>query len=49
MSNKNAPVPAKGKTEAPVPAKGKTVVPECVQKKSERDSKLLVEKEKVRN
>lgn len=47
MSNKNAPVPAKGKTEAPVPAKGKTVVPECVQKKSERDSKLLVEREKV--
>ena len=45
MSNKNAPVPAKGKTE--VPAKGKTVVPECVQKKSERDSKLLVEREKV--
>ena len=49
MSTKNAPVKAaQGKVVAPVvPAKGKTVVPECVQKKSERDSKLLVEKEKV--
>jgi len=49
MSTKNAPVKAaQEKVVAPVvPAKGKTVVPECVQKKSERDSKLLVEKEKV--
>jgi len=37
----------KAPVKAPAPVKGKTVVPESVQKKSERDSKLLVEREKV--